>query len=195
MNARMLSQTATATLRILLFRAGPQDFPYAREMVGVLPAAAIAAYTAVFAAFLSIGAALLISALSVGTLALVTHSLLTARRLANRFQQTYHALLATGIVLTLASIPPTITLAPALKQILAHPELLQQPDALQVSPLASLLLNALNLWNFAVYAHIFRHAADTRLFIGVLIAVFVGFSVLFLSLLFAQMLSPLLKIG
>jgi len=187
----MPNQAAVVALRILLFRAGPQDFPHVPQLIAVLPTAATAAYFALFAVLLPAGIALLLSVLSVAALALVTHSLLSARRLVNRFQQTYHALLATGIVLTLASIPPMAALAPALQQIAANPELLQQPGAVQASPLASLLLNLLNLWNFAVYAHIFRHAADTRLWVGVLIALFVVFSVLMMVIVFAQLLLPL----
>ena len=189
----MLNQAATVTLRILLFRAGPEDFPHAPQLAVWLPAAATAAYVALFLVVLPPGISVLLSVLSVGALALVTHSLLNARHLASRFQQTYHALLATGIVLTLASIPPMAVLAPGLQQIAANPELLKQPDAVQVSPLASLLLNALNLWNLAVYAHIFRRAADTRMFIGVLIALFVVFSVLLLSMFAAQMFMPFLR--
>jgi len=189
----MLTQAATVTLRILLFRAGPQDFPHAPALVAWLPVAATVAYFALFRVALPTGFALVLAAVSVGALALVTHSLLSARRVVNRFQQTFHALLATGIVLTLASIPPMAALAPALQQIAQNPELLQQPGAVQVSPAASLLLNLLNLWNFAVYAHIFRHAANTRLWIGVLIALFVVFSVLMLSLVAAQLLLPLLR--
>lgn len=191
----MLTQAANATLRILLFRAGPQDFPHAKELVAPLPLAAIGAYFALFAVVLPPGVSLLMSALSVGALALVTHSLLNARRAANRFQQTFHALLATGIPLTLASIPPMLGLAPALEQIAANPQLLQRPGAVEVPAMASLLLNALNLWYLAVYAHIFRHAAGTRLFAGVLIALFVVFSVLLLSLFFAQLLMPLVRPG
>ena len=188
MTHSMPNQALAVALRILLFRAGPQDFPHAPQLVAVLPAAAVAAYFALFAVALPLGVSLLLSVLSVGALALVTHSLLSARRMANRFQQTYHALLATGIVLTLASIPPMAALAPALKQIAANPELLQQPGAVQTPAAASLLLNLLNLWNLAVYAHIFRHAAETRLGVGVLIALFVVFSVLLLSIFFAQIL-------
>lgn len=192
MNAPMLKEAASVTLRILSFRAGPQDFPHSPALVLPLPLAAIAAYVVLFSVALAPGISLLLSALSVGTLALVTHSLLSARRAVNRFQQTFHALLATGIVLTLASVPPMMALAPALKQIAANPELLQQPGAVEAPPLASLLLNGLNLWNFAVYAHIFRHAAGTRLLTGVLIAVFVVFTVLLLSLFLAQLFLPLL---
>jgi hypothetical protein len=188
-----LSQAAAVTVRILLFRAGPQDFPHAPQFVAALPLAAIAAYFVLFAVVLPAGPSLVLGALSVAALALVTHSLLSARRVVNRFQQTYHALLATGLVLTLASIPPMAALAPALKQIAANPELLQKPGAVEAPAAASLLLNLLNIWNFAVYAHIFRHAADTRLMTGALIALFVVLSVLLLSLLFAQILLSLLR--
>ena len=187
----MLQQAATVALRILLFRAGPQDFPHAPQLVAPLPLMAVAAYFAVFAILLPPGVSLVISVASVAALALVTHSLLSARRLASRFQQTFHALLATGIVLTLASIPAMSALAPTLQQIAANPELLQQPGAVQPSPFASLLLNALNLWNLAVYAHIFRHAVQTRLWTGLLLALFVAFSVLLLSIFAAQLLLPL----
>lgn len=193
MTAPMLHQIAAATLRLLLFRAGPQDFPYAPALVPWLPAAAVAAYFAVFRTVLPPGASLVLGAVSVGALALVTHSLLSARRMANRFLQTYHALLATGIVLTLASIPPMAVLAPAIRQLAQSPELLQQPGAVEASPVASLALNALNFWNFFVYAHIFRHATETRLWTGALIALFVVFSVLLLSMLFAQLLLALLR--
>jgi hypothetical protein len=193
MAALMLNQITAVTLRLLMFRAGPQDFPHAPVLVPWLPAAATAAYFVLFRVALPPGLSLLLAVLSVGLLALVTHSLLTARRVANRFQQTYHALLATGTVLTVASIPPMAALAPALQEIAKNPELLQQPGAVQASPLASVLLNALNLWNLAVYAHIFRNATDSRTWAGVLIALFAVFSVLLLSIVFAQLVLGLVR--
>ena len=193
MNASLLQQAAAVTLRILLFRAGPQDFPHVPQLVVPLPLAAVAAYFVLFAVVLPAGPSLVLGVLSVAALALVTHSLLSARKVVNRFQQTYHALITTGLVLTIASIPPMAALAPALKQIAANPDLLQQPGSVESPALASLLLNLLNIWNFAVYAHIFRHAAETRLMTGVLIALFVVLSVLLISMLFAQMLIPLLR--
>ena len=44
----MLNQIVAVTVRILLFRAGPQDFPHAPVLALWLPAAAIAAYFVVF---------------------------------------------------------------------------------------------------------------------------------------------------
>ena len=190
MAALMLNPIVAATLRILLFRAGPQDFPHAPQLVATMPALAASAYFAVFVLTIPPGAAAALALVSVGALALVTHSLLSARRLVNRFQQTFHALLATGLVLTLASIPPAVALAPVLKRVAANPELLQQPGAVQIPAAASLLIIVLNLWNFAVYAHIFRHAADTRPAVGVLIALFVALSVLLLLQVAGQFLLP-----
>lgn len=189
----MLQQLASATLRILTFRAGPQDFPYERTLVLWLPAAAIATYFVLFRTILPTGAALILASVSVAALSFVTHSLLAARRVANRFQQTFHALLATSIVLTLASVPPMNVLAPMLRQVAQNPELLQQPGFAETSPVASLLVNVLNLWNFLVYAHILRHATEARVWTGVLVALFVVFSVLLLSLLLAQMLLMMLR--
>jgi hypothetical protein len=191
----MLNQAFNVTLRILLFRAGPQDFPYSPALVPWLPAVATLAYYLLFTVAIPSGVSLLLSALSVAALAFVTHSLLSARRVANRFQQTFHALLATSIPLNLASIPPMHALAPALQQIAANPELLQQPGAVEVSPFASLALNLLNFWNLAVYAHIVRHAADTRILTGVLIALFALFSALLLAIVGAQLLLSLLKLA
>lgn len=191
----MLNQIVAVTVRILLFRAGPQDFPHAPALVPWIPAAAIAGYYVVFRTLLAPATAVVLASVSVGALAFVTHSLLSARRVQNRFQQTFHALLATSLVLTLASLPPMMALAPAMRELAQNPDLLQQPGAVQVSPLASLLLNALNLWNFAVCAHIFRHAADTRLWTGALIALFVVFSVLLLSILFAQIVLALFRVA
>jgi len=189
----MLSQAAVVALRILLFRAGPQDFPHAPQLVAPLPALAAGAYFALYAILMPPGVSLVLALASVGALALVTHSLLSARRVVNRFQQTFHALLATGLVLTLASIPPMTALAPSLRQIAANPELLQQPGAVQAPALASLLVNAINLWNLAVYAHIFRHAAEVKMWSGLLIALFVVFSVLLLSIVAAQLLLPMVR--
>jgi hypothetical protein len=189
----MLRQAAVVALRILLFRAGPQDFPHVPQLVAPLPAIAAGAYFALYAILLPPGVSLVLAVATVGALALVTHSLLSARRVASRFQQTFHALLATGAVLTLLSIPPMTALEPALRQVAAQPELLQQPGAVEAPALASLLANLLNLWNLAVYAHIFRHAAEVRMWSGLLIAVFVVFTVLLLSIVAAQLLLPLVR--
>ena len=189
----MLQQAAIVALRILLFRAGPQDFPHAPQLVATLPALTACAYFAFWAIVLPPGAAVVIALAGVGALALVTHSLLGARRVPNRFQQTYHALLATTGILTLALILPAVALAPAMKEIMANPELLKQPEKLQVSTVASYTVNVVEVWAFAVYAHIFRHATDARMMVGVVIALFAVASVTVLVMVAAALVGPVVR--
>jgi hypothetical protein len=40
----MLNQIVAVTLRLLTFRAGPQDFPYTPQLVAPMPALTVAAY-------------------------------------------------------------------------------------------------------------------------------------------------------
>jgi hypothetical protein len=191
----MFSQVANATVRLLLFRGGPQDFPYSPVLVPWLPAAFVIAYFLLFRIVLSFGMSLVLAILSIAGLALATQLVLKARGFMNRFQQTFHSLCATGAVLTLASLPAMVSSAPILKEIARKPELLEQPGAVQVPPLAALALNALNLWNLAVYAHIYRHAVDGRIWTGALIALATVFAVLFFTVLTGQVLMTVLRLA
>jgi len=193
--ATMLSQVATITARLLLFRAGPQDFPYAPQLVPWLPAGGVAAFFLVFRTFLSFGESLLFAVLVIASLGFITHLILSARRTVNRFQQTYHALLATVSVLILATLPAMVMSASTLRQIVAKPELLEQPGAVQVPAVAALLMNVLHLWVLAVVAHIYRHALDTRIWAGALVALMATFSVLFFTVVLAGMLIPMLRLA
>lgn len=193
MSGPMLNQIAAVTLRLLLFRAGPQDFPYSPQMAYTMPAVTACAYVAFWAIILPPGPAIAIAVAGVGSLALVTHSLLSARGVANRFLQTYHALLATTGALTLLLTLPALALAPALREIIANPDLLKQPDRVQVSGAASYMVNAIELWAFAVYAHILRQATDARLLVGILVALFAVFSVILLTMVAAALIAPLVR--
>jgi hypothetical protein len=189
----MLNQIVAVTLRLLTFRAGPQDFPYTPQLVAPMPALTVSAYFLFWSRLLPPGGAVAIALAGVGALALVTYSLLSARGVANRFQQTYHSLLAGTSVLTLLLVPPAIVLAPAMQQILADPELLNTPERVQMPAAASWMVNVIQLWAFALYAHVFRHATDARLLVGVLIAVFAVASVSLLTVVAAALLAPLVS--
>ena len=67
----------------------------------------------------------------------------------------------------------------AVREIAAQPELLENPDALKLPQGVVFLMNLLNFWNFAVTAHILRHAANVQLWVGVVIALIIAFVVLF----------------
>lgn len=175
----MLSQMIKVTCRILVFRAGPQDLPYAPRYTAALVLFGAVANVAVFLQMLAPPIALAMAAGMVGGVALVTRSVLAARHMQNRYSQTFQAMLATGAVLTLLLVPPFAQIAPFLQQVAANPELLEHPETLNMPQGPVLLINLLNIWNFAVTAHIFRHAVEVRLAWGVLIALVAAFAVLF----------------
>lgn len=179
----MYAQAINATLRILLLRAGPQDFPFAAGLTPGLAVIAVAANAAVFAQVLPPAMAVGIALAMVLAVAAVTQSLLRARGLASRFQQTYNALLATSAVLTLALLPPFAQVAPQILELSKHPELLEHPDQVQLPGLPVFVMNLLNFWNFVVTAHIFRHAANVNLWLGMLIAVLAAGVMLFIGII------------
>lgn len=153
----MFAQAASTTLRILSFKAGPQDFPFAPTLTQTLaPLAALAMYLE-YRFTLSAATSLAQSVAALGALALFTWQVLRLRNLQARFQQTYNALLATGLVLTLFLLPAVAMLAPTVKQLAEKPELM---GTIQVPAAPTLLAAFLSLWNLAVSAHIYRHALN-----------------------------------
>ncbi len=189
----MLTQVANATLRILLFRAGPQDFPYAPSLTRVLVPVAVLINFVLASVTLSPALALLSSAVAVFALAASTRALLRVRQMENRYEQTFHALLATSSVLALAFTVPMMQLMPELMQYAQNPELMQNPETAMKLPTGALMMfDLLLIWNFAVTAHIYRHAAGMRLPLAVMVALvislamlmFVGFATSVLGALF-----------
>lgn len=173
----MFAEALNATIRILFFRAGPQDFPYA---VGIRPALLILAAGAnalVFGQVLPTSMAVGISVAMVGGMALVVRWVLRLRNLSERFQQTFDALLATTLLLTLATALPFMQVAPLLSELTKNPEALKSPEAVKMPGLPVLIMNLLNFWNFAVTAHIFRHAGNVPMWVGFIIA-FVAASIM-----------------
>ena len=189
----MLNAIVAVTLRILLFRAGPQDFPHSPQLVGPMPAAGAAAYFLFWSCLLAPGEAILISLSGVGALALVTHSLLSARGMVNRFQQTYHALLATTAVLALLLVPPALAMAPVIREIAANPDLLKHPEQVRMPAVPAAVVNVIELWALAVYTHVFRQALEAWLLVGVLVALFVAFSTALLTIVATALLVPLVR--
>jgi hypothetical protein len=179
----MLSQALNATFRILLFRAGPQDFPFAQGLMPLCIALAAGANALMLAQVLPVPMAIAMALAMVAAMALVTRSVLRARNLLNRYQQTFNALLATTAVLTLALLPAFVQMAPAVMQIAKNPQLLETPDAVKVPAFGVFWMNLLNIWNFAVTAHIFRHAAGVQMWVGLFIAFVAAGIALFLGVL------------
>lgn len=162
------NQAAAITLRILLFRAGPQDFPFSPELTRVVLALMLA--TAWLQSQLTLAplAAAVHAGATIAVWALFTRALLQARGLLNRYPQTLNALFATTVVVTLLMLAPLSALAPYAQALAEYQEATRQepapaaipPPPLPVLPAFAALL--LSLWNFIVSAHIYRHALDVR---------------------------------
>lgn len=209
----MLPQAFWISLRILLFRSGPEDVPFdpgrrlsaACIVFGVLANAAMAAISAQAAVSTKalpslppLPFMLLIGVATVLAMGVFTRLALRARQLENRYQQTFNALLLTSSIITLLMILPIHALLPFLPEAEAfsrkmqeHPELLDQNAALPIPPwvlLLSLLIPWLLVWQFAVTAFIYRRAANTRTGGGVLIAALCVLSILSFKTLFSALL-------
>jgi hypothetical protein len=171
----MLTTVATVTLRILFFRAGPQDLPYAPTLTRLLIPFALLANYALALITLPASLAALSSAMAVLGLAIATRALLRLRKLENRYLQTFHALLMTGAIASLATIAPLSELMPGMLKLFQHPELMEQnPDSLNLPSGTMLLFGLLMMWNFAVTAHVYRHAADLKAFSAVAVAMLIS---------------------
>lgn len=176
----MLATLLTATLRILLFRGGPQDFPYDPKLTAPLAVAAALANGLMFVQVLPLGAAVVMAIAMVGGLALATRGVLRARQLEARFHQTFAALLATNAALTFLLVPFFVQIAPTLRELASNPELLEHPEQVKLPQGVAFIMNALNIWSFAVTASIFRHAANVSMALGLLISLAVAVALLFL---------------
>jgi len=168
----MLAAIANATLRILTFRAGPQDFPFDPKLTAPL---ALLTALAVGLQVLPMGtplAAIAVAATTVGMLAMATRFILRMRQFESRFHQTYASLLATNAVLTLLILPFAAQTAPVLQELANHPELLERPESMTTPlPMGALFaMFLLSLWNLLVNASIFRHAVNVPFGAGILIA-------------------------
>lgn len=193
----MLTQAATATLRILLFRAGPQDFPYSPRLTRVLlPVALLVNYAVLAVALPSAALAVIMAAAMVIGMGIAVRSVLRLRSLDSRYTQTYHALLSTSATLTLVLILPMAQIAPELRALAENPQLLDQgPSSVRLPTGPTVMINLLNLWNFAVTAHIFRHAAGVRLWVGGLVALAVSGALLLFVVFTSSVLGALLGVA
>ena len=186
----MYAPLIAVTLRILTFRAGPQDFPFAPSLTSQLCVAALVSQLLVLGQVMSIPLVLLIGVFALGAIALATHAFLRTRNLANRFHQTFGALLATGAVLMLVMAPLFSFAAPLLRAVAADPSLLERTEELMTlrpPVIVNLILDVLFFWNIAVTIRIYRLSGDLRLAGGILITLAV-MAFTFMTVLFGTAL-------
>ena len=163
----MLNQAATVAFRLLMFRAGPQDFPYSAALTRVVVPLAVLAAFLQYRLTLAPAPALVHALANVAILAGFTHLILQTRGLANRTQQTINSLYVVGTALTLLLLVPLGAIAPHMVRIAENPDLARN-EPLPGGP--AFIVIALSLWHFLASANIYRHALNARFGVGALIA-------------------------
>lgn len=163
----MPNQAFAAALKILAFRAGPQDFPYSETLARAIVPLTGLAWFLQYRLTLPSAQAAVQSLASLGVMAAFSYLLLQKRNLTNRFRQTLDSLYLCDAMLTLLVLPPLSLIAPQMIRMADHPEL-ARTETLPALP--ALAVMALSMWNFLVTAHIYRNALDTHFGIGALTA-------------------------
>jgi hypothetical protein len=192
----MLATLFSVTLQVLLFRAGPQDFPYLPQWTRTFCVLGATPVFMVYALALAPAMALVMAAATVLGMALVTRGILRARKLDARFTQTLHTLLCTGGFITLLMVPAFAQVAPKIAEIAANPEAFgpdAPPPELPQGPV--LIMNLLNVWNFLVTAQVFRHAANSGFGMGLLFALLAAAVILGTVLMFGSLFGALLGLA
>lgn len=143
----------TRLFGIVLLRLGPQDLPANRATL----LACIVLYLIVTAINLASGNGhpkpVLLMTLAVALPLVLCWIVLNLRQRAGRWQQTVAALFGTSALLSILTLPLTLSVG-------------EGP-----SPVLGLLLLAGFFWSLAVDAHIWRHALDVAFSTGLLVAV------------------------
>ncbi len=162
----MFASLAQTLTRIMLLRAGPQDLPAAP---GVLQLAIVLYMLSAIGKLLLINPALAAFAqalLSVVVLWAYLRVILNARKIPERFNQTFSALLLTSAVIGVFMLGPLSALTPMLLQIAEGGDM----QTVEVPAMAAYAWLGLSLWGLTLAGHIFRHALNTSLGVGVLVA-------------------------
>jgi hypothetical protein len=161
----MLASILSRTFDLVMFRAGPQDFPFLAGRHATIAVVAGSPIFMVYSMALTPLVALAMAAGSVLGVFLAAKLILRWRKLDARFTQTAHAQLAVTAFLTALMILPFAQIAPLLAEMAANPGMETPPDV-PAGPV--LIMNALNLWGFMVTANIYRHATDSGFAMGLL---------------------------
>ncbi|HUR40345.1 MAG TPA: hypothetical protein VM240_04175 [Verrucomicrobiae bacterium] len=163
----MIEQAVRTALRISLFRAGPQDFPFAASLTRLtVPLAVVVAFLQYRLTLPEVSA--VVHALAwVGALAMFTFVLLHSRGLANRFRQTLDSLLVIDSAMTLVMLPALAAIAPHMLKLADDPELAREQPLPLLPALAVLVVS---IWNFLVSAHVYRSAIDAPPGVGAMVA-------------------------
>jgi len=172
----MVANAAWRTLQILVFQAGPQDFPYSPQLSRVLAALCAIASALLLRILVPTPVAIAVAIVSVAVVASLSQALLNLRKLPNRFDQTFGALMATGIAFCIITLPVAWQSAPEFLRVMNDPTLLERSRTggmpeIQVPMSVALGWDIVFFWSIAVFANIFRQAADFSAAAGVLVVI------------------------
>jgi hypothetical protein len=139
-------------LNIMRLRAAPQELPHSRFLMLAFIGTYLLMGVVISLLDQGIGLALLSAGVDTGLLIGLAYLALWVRGYQGRTMQTVTALVTTGTLFEIISLP-----------LVAY---LQQASADNPSNLSILLL-LLIIWNIAVIGHILRHAIDVVLWLGI----------------------------
>ena len=147
-----------------MLRAGPQDLPSSTFLLRVLLALNILVGTLASLPLSGFDRAAMEVILDIVLLAILLYAGLQWRGLTGRFAQTFIALMGTGIIFGMLTMPVVYQLAAA--------------NAVnETAPVDALVWWGMVFWNITVFAHILRHGFNIHLGYGFALAI--GYILLF----------------
>ncbi|MET0227076.1 MAG: hypothetical protein ABW187_11580 [Dokdonella sp.] len=150
-----LSAFIKTVVELCRFRRAPQDIPYSPRLLGVLLVASTLFDLAVGAATGDAEGAFAHSLLSSALVLALCWTALAIRRLNHRYVQTATALVACGLLISLVQLPIALLLQPSAPKTEAASSLL-------LPFLLSWIALGVLVWQIMIYAHIMRHAMESR---------------------------------
>ena len=142
---------------ICLLRLAPQDLPVSHLLLGVTLTVNLVCRTAVATVHFPFNSAVLVALANLVVVFLIVVALLQQAGKSQRIVQTVTALAGAGILLNIIALPITVAIVGARAR---------GAD----SAGAELLLLGLRCWNWAIVAHVMRHALSVRFATGAAIA-------------------------
>lgn len=162
----MINRTVSEIVRICQLKGAPQNLPVAPGLALGLMALAQGLGLANAAQLGASGQSVVTALVSLVFAVLSTRLVLQFRGKPERFWQTLLALAGTTVVFALLAMPVAALIGPL---PMPDPAAEAQMMHLQVSPVLLLAIFALACWRLVVSGHVWRHALEVPLPVGVLI--------------------------
>lgn len=160
----MFNQLARVSVDVMLLRRGPQDLPSSWGlMIGLAFAYCSLAFMQV-SLVTEAAPAITQAVLATLILAAYVNAVLRMRQFPARFVQTLTAFFMMGCILTVLMLGPTSALAPFLNALADNPDAQNVPQPPAFALLAYMMIG---LWSLVIFGHIYRHALEVSLWMGI----------------------------